>query len=253
MYVMYGTFQFDPGECSMARFEVEHTYSRRGSRAFTTNRAHLRGSLLGCTEAEVQSRIDAFLAAFSVNNQELALYRTDGVKTNHVLFADGPGMLRGPRVMYRVWPEGGVAEHVTKRDFQVIVENQTSNAGNDKLWWFEETVTLQGSGQPLIVAVETQTLPVLQPVWPQTVQFIIQEGRTVGMGGYYTPPPGLWPLASEIADRRISAPENPQPFGGHDGPFPPGSQGNAFYLYPWSYRYVFQDTGVWPGPFPHAW
>ena len=246
MKIRYGAFEFDPGECTMARFEWIPHYSERGRRDLNYFRVTLQGVLGGCSESDISAKINAFLNAFEVNGEELALYDSSGNKTRHYLATTEPAVVQSPKVIYQSWPEGGRGQYQTVRDFTVVME-AISIGDEAVLTSYHETIQNIGISYAWWVPVKTQAGIRWKNVYPTTGQVVIQEGYAVGLTGYYIQPPIYSPVGVNFRERAFEHEENPgtpKLVGDPLGHWP-------FLYYPSNWRYVWDfsvSTATYPTP-----
>jgi len=91
-----------------------------GARQATRRTWTIRGDLFG-TQGELKTAMDALVAAYASDGEDLTLYKNDGVNILDQL--DSSAAIHGTRVTMRpAFPEGKGAEFATRRTYTIVVE-----------------------------------------------------------------------------------------------------------------------------------
>jgi len=203
-YFKYGTHTHDQGEVLMSRFYIRPNYSRRGKRFSLTRTMHLDGVLQGTSQADVISKVNALIAAYSVNDNHAGLYDNAGTLTPHYLDPDDPNALSPVRVVSRSWPVGSPMELANKRTYSIVLSQDVVDTESEILF-YQDSVTYLGTGGSRYRVREYPTgTPTITQVNQYTVQRIVQSGFAIGLDAYvaHYGPMFSPPTAYELADMR---------------------------------------------------
>jgi hypothetical protein len=210
MRVRYGTYTHPENEVNLAAFMIRPIYSPRGRRTVVRYEAHLHGEICispastttALAQAEIRQRIDEIVLAYDVNGLDFAFLDNAGVATRHSLVSSQS--ITGTRITHRSWPKGDPAEWATGRTFYVTIEADYVASESTLVSW-QEVVKVIGTGGPRVEVIETVTgVPRTQTLAAQTAVRVIQQGRSIGMTGYYAPPGPLIPAYEHQDQREIS-------------------------------------------------
>lgn len=193
----YGSYEHPAAEVNLAKMDIAYRHGPRGVRMERVDTIHLYGQFCEDTTAEVLTRIDELIQAYSFDYLDAGLYLDDGTLTRHKLV--NSDSISGVRVIRRSW-DGGPDELATTRTFDIVLQAVYPDAGESIIEW-SETVETIGTCGPRFDIVETYNGPFAQLVAQSTAQRIIQSGSAVGYQGYVSFPAPLYP-ANEHVDRR---------------------------------------------------
>jgi len=201
MYIQYGDYIHPSGEVNLEKVEAVPWWSPRNERWATLYKFHCRGDLMltpteddtvrgdnAARQALMNTKIDAFVNAYSVNDKTFGLYHGDNSPTRHVLDQNSSLNISGTRVLYRSWSEGGGDQYVTARTFYLIMGALYAHQDSG-LYRYEERLRIVGTaanwwewvGTPLVI-------PIQQQFQEFTSQRIEQFGYIVGLN--------TWPLGN---------------------------------------------------------
>lgn len=187
----YGSFAHAIGEVGI-QIARTFSYDEKQEKSLRTETWTLDARLKGTDVADMKTKIEALVAAYSINRQDLILFDGDGVtRTAHALIS--ANSRDGTRVLSTDFPESEGPEHVTFRNYRIVVEAEFEIAGRPELLIFHESVTSSG-GLPRHVWQESLTgVPVKQTVVEKTVFKATQSGMAVGNFRFPAIPSPLFP------------------------------------------------------------
>lgn len=230
MYFKYGNFVFEAGEAILGGFTRRMIRSNQDLAVREERVLSVGFQIIRSTQANLRARYNAILAALSVENQTAAFYHDDN--TASAIYLPAPGddanCLTGVLVMERpsIRPVDG-ADYATHLDGQFVLRAEYVLATAPGLVDFSESVTVEGSGGPNIVAVPQDSgAPLLIATTFQTPVTVVQEGQSVGLYTWPQPKPPYF--ANELAGARRISRRSPRRRGG----------GLVDYPTAWSYRFV---------------
>lgn len=246
----YGSYDHQPGEVYPQSIEVRPAYSDRGIRWAKHVRYQVAGDILpttpgvDMTQAQLTARIDAIEAAYDDDYKDFGFKLADGsTLTSHAMYTNGPYNLSGNRVLSLSFPSRLPSEYANTRSFSAtlgaLVQDNYSN-----ILHFKETVTEVGTGgiywtyRPLF-----NGLIVRENIHDTTPVRVVQQGVSVGLGGYPLVPPPYWPL-EEQEWKRVITRESGR-IHGH----PSNNRGSHFTL---RYKYEFLRAAA-PSRSPALW
>lgn len=237
MYLKYGSYQHESGECQLA-IDRRAVFNDRMIAWAIRERWTITGILQNQTGvlSTMQTSIASLKTAYDTDGLDLTLHLDDDSETQHkIATAD---CLGGTKVIQRPsFPTNREAEGVNYTTYTVIVEGLVKIVG-ETLRSFHEFLTFTGGG-PRYGHIETLIgLPVKQKPRNYTIYRVEQAGEAVGLYAYPTPPDPIWPAALVEAGRvkRRS----------------PKRTGSEYYDYPVSWRYAFEAAGALLGQ-PTKW
>jgi len=227
----YGGLTHEPGEVIDHRITNVAHHSKRGWRDTSIRRVEQHIQVLGCTEAEVESRVQTILNYYyDHNDQKWGIY-LDGAETHCIMDPANPQTIRGPMVVDVAFLSGSMDEMVVKREFSVTLE-WLYLAAESQIVEYEEKIMHYGNCARKWTMQYTVNGPARNyDVWPATSEIIVQEGTSLGLQGYYLAgavPHPMIPPQWEHQEQRI------------DEPGKPLHLGNMWLYYPWHWRFVFE-------------
>jgi hypothetical protein len=194
MYVKYGNYSHEAGECAVSIFR-DTEFSPDGVPFFRHNRWNIDGRLHAADSTALTTALAELVAAYSQHGQDLYLNYDDHSTLHYLLSSEtigGTRVVSGPS-----FPEGRGPEGGTYRNYSIAVEgtSQISNAG--VLTW-QETISWFGGG-PLYVFLQTANgLPQKQLGAQSTPYEAEQSGSAVGFGSYPAIPAPIYPNDLEV-------------------------------------------------------
>lgn len=230
MYFKYGSFQFEDGEAVLGGFTRRMIRSAQDLAIREERVLSVGFQIVRNTQANIRSRYNAIYAALAVENQTAGWYHDDDSASAVYLpnQSDDGNNLTGVLVMERpsIRPADG-ADYATHLDGQLVLRAEYRISGAPGLVDFSETVSVEGSGGPNIVAVPQDSgPPQLIATTFQTPVLVVQEGQAVGLNTWPAPQPPYYP--NELAGARRISRRSPRRRGG----------GLTDYPVSWSYRFV---------------
>lgn len=240
MYLSYGTYNHQPGECDIAIVRISE-YNDALERWAVRERWDVNGILVnqGADPAAMNTQTAALIAAYASDGNDLILKFTGGTSTTHALLTanclGGTKVLRLPS-----FPSGRDAEAVTFRTYALSVEGLLRE-GDETLLTFSEQLTFSGGGRAY-GHIETLTgLPVLQKLRNHTIVRATQSGSASGIDAYPLIPGPLWPEPTLVRAPQIDYRS-------------PRRSGSDYFEFPVSWRYEFQSAVSLLGTaYPHKW
>lgn len=229
MYLKKGNYTHPIGEPQIAITKRPILNSGGVPVAHTVTWA-IQGMLLGSGQADLDAKIEAFLEAYSRQNEDIVLLLSDGTtESQHTLKVrntrGGVFVTQGPD-----FPEGGGAEYATRRSFavQVSAEIPISSAGN-AVMNFTETLATWGGG-PRYAHVETAIgIPVKQQLRRNTTYMATQAGTATGYSYYPSVPSPIFGSSYLVENPRITRQS-------------PKWQGNGYRDFTISWEYKFESA-----------
>jgi hypothetical protein len=183
-----GSFNFEPNEVNLVRFEKSPIKSPRGIRLMSVYRMMLEVVVKKDTVAELTSRIDEINTAFAFDGFDAKLYSDDAgtVLTSHVLInstsLSGVRVIRGP-----TFDRCDGAEYANKRTAIIVLEATYDTSESDLVSW-RETLRFYGTGGQDYAVMAAYPNPVAFPMGTTTPQVIVQTGEAVGFVAPVVPP-----------------------------------------------------------------
>lgn len=230
MYIKYGSYQHDVGECGVI---ISRAAEVTENDIFTgyTERWDINGRLQGADAAAITTAIVALEAAYAVQGQSLSLYNDDNSLTAHSITATnstGGARAVGPPS----YPEGDGAEYTTFRNFTITLEAKKL-LRNLRTIEFQETLVEQGGGSRWAYQEPITGLPQRQQTNQFTTFKATQTGYAIGLFGPPAVPGPLFPY-DEHTDQRQIVPEAPQRSGPYGKP--------VYKYYRTSWTYIFESA-----------
>lgn len=228
--VRYGSFEFLPNECNLARVERNNIFSPRERRLIGINRHTLEIVVKKDTAAELTTRIDAIYAAFNTNYQDYGLYTDDAgtILSSHALAnsdsLSGVRVVNGPK-----FKDSDGAEYANKRTIIITLEATYDQSDSDLVSW-KENLDFTGTTAEDVIVMPGFPAPVAFPMGNVTPQRIIQTGEAVGFVAPVAPP-------GPIFTTGVYLPARNQEWGYGSGQ----NQGNDFYRFfhsHWRYEMI---------------
>ncbi len=204
MYLKKGDYTHPIGEPQIAISKLP-VLDGRGIPVAHTVTWNIQGQLQGSGQSDMDAKIEAFLEAYSRQNEDIVFLLSDGVtESQHTLkvrdTVGGVFVTNGPN-----FPDGSGAEYATKRTFDVQVSAEVPVDGAvNAIMSFNETLATSGGG-PRYGFTETATgLPVKQTLRSYTTYRATQSGSVTGYGTWPTPPLPIFGSANLEEAPRIS-------------------------------------------------
>jgi hypothetical protein len=246
----YGSFTHEVGSVTDFTWKHRAHNTQRGQRDISLYRITLSGSLLcmtGNTWQEIRDKILALRTAYLTNDLKFSLINPDGTDSSYRLdpFTD-PAILKGPYVAEVDFPTGTIEEMLVKREWKVVLECLRLEP-ESQIIEYEETVKHYGS--PYGAWASALTLQAVRQYITQfqSTKLIVQEGRSVGLEGYYAT--GWWNGWPTFAIPVISDPllqhmERKEEHLGKPILYPPSDMtprlNRKFLYYPGAWKYVYE-------------
>lgn len=204
MYLKYGDYTHPQGEPQIS-IAKQAILSAAGTPVAHRVVFDIQGMLLGSGQADIDGKIEALIEAYSKQNRDLILYRSDGsTASQHSLKVrdtrGGVWVTAGPD-----FPEGGGAEYANKRTYTVQVSGEipVSNPST-AIMAYTETLALWGGG-PRDRHIETaRGTPIKQRLRQRTVYHATQSGSATGYRAYPAAPGPLFGASNLIETPRIT-------------------------------------------------
>lgn len=174
----------------------------------------------------------ALRALTSLIGKDLVLYDTLGRPTS-INFRNTTSCVSPMQVTSLSYPDGGGGEYVTKRSFdETFTATYAADGRAGSLTAYHETVTVSGTGGPLLVwqpSINGPPIPCM--VYPETTIRVIVAGNATGFERYPSIPRGPLPSAFLINPATTFSQQAPKFFGNHLG---------GFREFPVSWQYVYE-------------
>jgi len=240
MYLRYGNYQHAVGEASVT-ISRHGLFSEAGLPRGVRERWDVQGRLQANDQGALTAAIQALVAAYSVQGQDVGFYFDGGQPSGHHITSAATNS--GVRVvMPPCFPDGKGAEYSTYRTYVLALEADWLDPGATLLMW-TETLSFQGGGPQVAFLEPINGLPQKQLLKQATTFRVSQNGQAVGYLAYPVPAAPIWPAAEHV-DRRSVRVDPPKRSG------PPGYPTFTEYRVTWSYS--FEDSGPLVG-LPTAW
>jgi hypothetical protein len=230
MILAYGSFKHPLGQPKVS-FVADAIKNDGEVVVGYTARVDIAGMIIGSgnnPQQSIDQQIQQIKTAYSVPNQDVVLYLSDGVTAsqNVIRVQDTLGGIRVVRAPS--FPEGGGAEYATYRTFTVGLEAELPAVGPSALWSFRESLAFQGGGRIWDIAQPIYGDGIEQTIKQNSPYSAVQTGEAVGYRGYWAKmwPGPLWPPREQGFLREESM-EGPRRIG------------TAYKLFPtrWTYRF----------------
>jgi hypothetical protein len=241
MYLKYGNYQHAPGEASVV-ISKQALFTDAGIVRGTRERWDVQGQLQAADPAALSAAIEALVAAYSVQAQDVGFFFDNAQPSSHrIVSAATHGGVRV--VVPPSFPQGRGAEYTTFRNYTLSLEAEWLDLQSTLLSW-HEAVSFQGGGPQFAFLQPIIGPPIKQLLRQATPYRATQSGSAVGQAGYPLPAAPIWPAAEHV-DRRQIQYELPKRSG------PPGGPSYSQFKVTWSYQ--FEDAGPLlgaPTPWP---
>jgi hypothetical protein len=120
MYVKYGDFAFQPWEAGLSVI-AEFERSEMNMKHMQKVAYHISGELCEEGEDDINTRLAAMIAAFSVDDKDCGLYKSTDATTVHFLSSSIPENITGNFVYNKKFPPTVDGEFVSGRKFELSV------------------------------------------------------------------------------------------------------------------------------------
>lgn len=205
MFLRYGNYQHDAGECVLTIFQ-EAILSERGTQTAIRETWEINGRIHATDQAAVSAAQATLIAAYAVNGQDAGFYLDDGSPTNHVLV--NANSLYGIKVIKPPsFPKGDGGEFSTYRNYQIVLmaEFPYYGDGASVLLNYAESISFQGVGGPVWHYLETLNgPPQAQTIRQMSVMRAVQSGFAEALGTYPGFPGPIWPELEHQEQRTIT-------------------------------------------------
>lgn len=192
MYIQYGNYRHASGEVELS-IDRETLYLESQTPYAYKHRWQLSGELVGDGQDDIDAKVAALEAAYSVHGLDLSLRKTSGAPTRLIL--PNAGSFDGVKVVGPVqYPSNRGAVYATHIPYRITLEAEYPIADPRLLIVrFRETLQRSGGG-PLVNVLETlEGPPVMQQGKLCPAYRVVQTGEAVGLYQYPPVPPPLWP------------------------------------------------------------
>lgn len=236
--VRYGSFYHDVAEAAVS-ITAENVRNEAEQHYETRYRWVIKARALADNATDLQTKVDAIVAAYSQDGQDLAITLPDGTtdSSRTLLSSQTVGGVRVIQPPHFPDLSGGPAM-ITGLDVVVVLEGDVPVSGGAAWLSFNEQITFTGGG-PRFGYIETLTgTPQAQTWRQQTIYRATQSGRIVGYMAYPVPPAPIWPTQQVMAG--TATPGNPR------------RRRGVYTDFPLSYSYSFESASPLIGQ-PHIW
>jgi hypothetical protein len=202
MYLRYGNYSHQAGECSISISRRSLLSEQKIMYGYIES-WQIMGRLQAADVAGITAAIQALSQAYYIPNQDMGLYNDDGTPTDHILSsatANGGVIVANPPA----FPEGRNAEYSTFRNYTITVEAEYPYVGMGRLLSWAETLSFQGTCGPLWGFLATiNGDPERQLFRQQTSMHATQSGHASGLDVYPMPAGPIWPDLEHQDQRSI--------------------------------------------------
>jgi hypothetical protein len=172
----------EDNEANLVSVSKRAVYSQRQKKLQHIIEWDIVGEIQKSSVADIIARIQALEQQYSQDGTS-ATYSIDGTVAHQLA-----GGVSGVRVVYAAFPKGDPAELATKRSFAVKLRAVNDAVEDDLVSW-QESITIEGDGGPLLVGATLIGYgPLVYYLAPKTAQIYIQTGTAVGYSTYPVPP-----------------------------------------------------------------
>lgn len=188
MYCKYGTFNFQPYECSLG-VSANFKRSERGFKTFQEVVFRFVGEVIETDQYLINSRYSAIANAFSIDGQSCGLVHDNGTQTSNWMpnYATNPLNYTDVQVIDMKLPETRGGEFISGRGFEITVAS-LYRATESSILAFRETIERTGNAGAAYKWEKNKfwgNYPVL--VDPATTQVMVQQGYAIGVSAYPFP------------------------------------------------------------------
>jgi hypothetical protein len=203
MKVKYGSFEFEPYECSLA-MHVTTVFSPRGFQKTKRVQVELEGEVcVSGDEYDVSTRLATIQAAMDVNFEDISLLHTDGSPSRHVLISNHVDNLTGNHVTNLSYPQTLGNEYANGRKFRYLIEAELLSAESNIVEW-HDSITFEGNaGEVWRWRRNPQWGFYPERTSPNSLQFVHHQGYAVGMATRIMPPTPFYTGPFEDSTRRV--------------------------------------------------
>ena len=196
MNLLYGSYSHDPSDAEVT-ITREAVVSELGIMYAVKERWSVNGRLHAATTALTDAAVEALMAAYSINGQDISLAGSSrAMRSSDTI--NGTRVVSPPH-----FPVGTGAEYTTFRSYSLAVEGEFAYAGPSILLSWQEVLNFKGQGGPKWGFLECLNgPPQLQQFSQYSVFHVTQRGSAVCVpaskhrneyGDYWLPPPPCWP------------------------------------------------------------
>ena len=203
MYLMYGSYKHEEGECIISIHKEAVVNNKSGKQYATRERWTINGRLHKSNPSLVDSAIRSLQNAYSVNDNDIGFYHANGVATSHIM--KNSDSVSGIKVVSPPsFPIGNLGEFSSYRNYTIEVEGEFLFSDLGTVVSYEETVSYTGTGGMKWVSRETlNTYPVVQYIKPRTLIKVVQSGQAQGYKFYPVIPSPIWPEYEHLDQRSV--------------------------------------------------
>lgn len=201
MHLRYGSYNHAAGECIVSISRVERANESGLSYGYTETWT-IDGMLVGSSQADLTTKIQALEAAYASGGFDLTLVDDLGNDTPHKMVS--ANAIEGVKVVKPSYPMGEGAEYTTFRHYTIVATADFDVIESGGLISWGETLTFSGGGAQYVWQQPLSGPPIKQQVATATPYRLIQSGSATGRSGYPTPAPYVLPAGDLIEMPTIS-------------------------------------------------
>lgn len=201
-----GSYSHDQNSVGL-RVEFFSIFDQMKRRMGEKIRYTLVGVLRANSQSELTTKINALVAAYQTDYENVGMYLDDGTTpTSHTITNSatwgGVKVVAGPNFINGPW--SGQPEYANQRTFYIVLEAETRSGSGTYAW--KERLLIKGTGAAKWVYSPQQVGdPQFQTLQTSTSFWYVQEGTAVSHGESFIAPPGpLFPGAEHGDMREIS-------------------------------------------------
>ncbi len=195
----------------------------------------LQGELIDTSTANIVQRANDVISAYGADYGDFS-YTVGGVLAHSL--TNSANCISGVKVINKQFPSGGPEQLATTRTFGATLQ-ATYDVSEDNIVSWQESVSVQGNGGPLVVLVHTILYGIAYDVLsPNTAIYYTQSGMATGFNDYPVPPGPIAPVGELGYLRRITKTSGTQQ-----------GTGIKYFTTRWSYQ-MFSGPSVFYGDTP---